>query len=278
MAPVVSPAAFLRVYEPLAAFVPTERARWERYASRPDVLSRSVGTRRERESSLAAVIRPSLDVQREGAFVHRADGLVFVCPWNTQVRVWQAAVEFRDGLPGPVADAFLPRPLVDAGERELGRWRARRPTIKIYVQTCTWLVPPPWFVAFDPRERLLVTGDAAERSLVYRTRMGNARRRVARALAALDTVRQNSGDGPAVDGLLELGRWLEEFHPHSQVELDYDRLVDLVDDDELRADTSVADLAEAVTALAGGHPDAASEAYERVLERWRPLQSVESLS
>lgn len=278
MAPVVSPAAYMRVYEPLAAFPPAERVRWERYASGSGAPSRSLGTRRERESALAATVRPTLDVSEEGAFIHRADGLLFVCPWNTQVRVWQAAVEFRDGLPAQVAEAFVPRSLVEAGERDLDRWRARRPTLKIYVQTCTWLVPPPWFVAFDPRERQLVVGASERRSLIYRTRMSSARRRVARALAALDALRQASPDGPGVDGLLELGRWLEDFHPHSQVELDYDGLVDLVDDETLRADTSVADLAEAVSALAGGRADAAIEAYERVVARWRTLQSVESLS
>jgi hypothetical protein len=278
VAPVVSPAAYLRVYEPLAAFPPAERARWERYAARGGVPSRRAGTRRERETALTAIIRPSLDVDTEAAFVHLADGLVFVCPWSTQVRVWQAALAFRDTLPDRVAEAFVPRALADAGERELRRWRASRPGLKVYVQTCTWLVPPPWFVAFDPGERMLVTGRGPERSLVYRTRMGNARRRVARAVTALESLRRISAESPSVDGLVELGRWLEGFHHHSQVELDYDGLVDLVDDDTLRADTSVADLDEAVKALASGQDGVAAAAYDRVLARWRPLRSVESLS
>jgi len=50
--------------------------------------------------------------------------------------------------------------------------------------------------------------------------------------------------------LEEIGRWLEEFHPHSLVELDYGGLVQLLDDDALRADQSVAEVSATVSALA----------------------------
>jgi hypothetical protein len=76
----------------------------------------------------------------------------------------------------------------------------------------------------------------------------------------------------------ELSRWLDGFHPRSRVELDYDGLVDLLDDDVLRRDSSVEDLAEAVRSLRQGRTERAVEAYERVLVRWRPLQSRESAS
>ena len=45
------------------------------------------------------------------------------------------------------------------------------------------------------------------------------------------------------------GRWLEHFHPHSAVELDYGGLVQLLDDEELEADTSAADVNAIVDAL-----------------------------
>lgn len=278
MAPVVSPAAYLRVYEPLAAFSPAERVRWERYAAAGAAPSRRAGSRRERVVALVATIGPSLDVADESAFVQLVDGLVFVCPWYTQLRVWQAAVEFRESLPEAVAQAFLPRRIVDPAAGELEHWRTRRPEIKAYVQTCTWLVPPPWFVLFEPSERQLVTGDTAERSLAYRTSIGHARRRVGRALEALETLRRVAPDAPGLEGLLDLRRWLDEFHHHSRVELDYDGLVDVLDDDQLRADSSVEDLVEAVSALRRGRTDVAVAAYERVLNRWRPLQARESAS
>jgi hypothetical protein len=192
--------------------------------------------------------------------------------------VWQAAMEFRNLMPEQIAEAFLPRRLAEPAEVELGRWRARRPNVKIYVQTSTWMVPPPWFLLFDPNERSLVTGDAAERSVVYRTTMPLARRRMARAVEALEILRASSPDAPSVEGVAELARWIEEFHPQSRVELDYDSLVDLIDDDTLRQDTSVEDLVEAVSALRRGRTDLAVAAYERVLVWWRPLQARESAS
>ncbi|HMA47111.1 MAG TPA: hypothetical protein VKP11_07935 [Frankiaceae bacterium] len=274
MAPVVSPAAYLRVYEPLAAFPPAERARWERLAAE-GAPSRSSGVRRERAAALVAAVRPTLEVAEEGAFVQRVDGLPYVCPWRTQLRVWKAALEFRELMQPRIAEAFLPRRVTEAAEVELSRWEARRPDLKTYVQTSTWVVPLPWFVAFDPGERLLVVGNTPDRSLTYTTLMGNARRRIARALQVL---RRTLPEAPTVEGLTELGAWLEEFHPHSRVELDYGGLVELLDDVALRADTSVADLTAAFAALAEGRGQDAVDAYERVMSRWRLLQGRENAS
>ena len=275
--PVVSPAAYLRVYEPLAAFPPEERVRWQRYAASGPP-SRRAGTRRERVVALVATVRPSLDVNDESAFVQWVDGLMYVCPWSTQLRVWQAAVEFRSLMPERVAEAFLPKRIIAPAELELDRWKARRPAIKIHVQSCTWTVPPPWFVLFDPAERSVDTSDAANRSVLYQTTMSLARRRVARAVEATEMFRAGAGEGTPIEGVAELARWLGSFHPQSRVELDYDGLVDLLDDDTLRQDTSVEDIVEAVSALRRGRTDLAIEAYERVLIRWRPLQARESAS
>ena len=105
--------------------------------------------------------------------------------------------------------------------------------------------------------------------------MSAARRRTARALA---TLRRALPEAPTVAGLEQLGRWLEEFHPHSRVELDYGGLVELLDDDALRDDSSVADLATALAALTDGRGSDAMEAYEGVLARWRPMQALETAS
>ena len=44
----------------------------------------------------------------------------------------------------------------------------------------------------------------------------------------------------------DLGRWLEEFHPRSLIELDYGDLVHLLDDAELTQDESARDMAYAL--------------------------------
>jgi hypothetical protein len=163
------------------------------------------------------------------------------------------------------------------------------------VQAHRWTVPVRWFVLFDREERRLQLGPIAtdprgdfgfggeyggaaegvtiSRSLVYRTAMSQARRRVARALQVL---RKALPDGPTVPSVEALGRWLEEFHPRSLVELDYLGLVDLCADAELRSDDSAGDVAEALAALHRGDTKLATEAYDRVTERWRMAYAVES--
>ncbi len=42
---------------------------------------------------------------------------------------------------------------------------------------------------------------------------------------ALGALREALDEGPLIDGLVDVGRWLEEFHPRSLVELDYGGLV-----------------------------------------------------
>ncbi len=61
----------------------------------------------------------------------------------------------------------------------------------------------------------------------------------------------------------DMARWLEEFHPHSLVELDYGGLVHLMDDDALQADQSVAELSAALTGLDTGQEELA---YRHVSE------------
>jgi hypothetical protein len=182
---------------------------------------------------------------------------------------------------------------------------------RVYIQSSTWSVPPTWFVPFAPSERWLVLGTAgdnqsslpatvsATRTLIYATTMAQARRRVARALG---TVRRIPGSAqvartPGADAehtdlgeqgapptaalvrvsvaLEEVGRWLEEFHPHSLVELDYGGLVQLLDDDALRADQSVAEVSAAVSALASREFELAAAMYQRLRARWRQLEAIE---
>jgi hypothetical protein len=102
--------------------------------------------------------------------------------------------------------------------------------------------------------------------------MSRARRRIAKALRV---VRRVFGEGPATGAIEEVGRWLEDFHPHSLVELDYGGLVHLVDDEALSEDTSVADVNEALERLTAGDLPAAGQCYERVVSRWRSVAALE---
>ena len=121
---------------------------------------------------------------------------------------------------------------------------------------------------------------SATRALVYTTPMTRARRRVARGLAALRHLPTGSGDAilelsRAVGDLAEVGRWLEDFHPYSLVELDYGGLVHLVSDDALCGDQSVAEIRAAIDGAARGECELAVAMYLRARDRWRAFAEFE---
>lgn len=273
-------AASLRVYEPLAAFEGEEREHWEAYSRAGAQLPSEAAGALERAAVAAALVHRRLPVLGEHAHVLDVDGVTLVSPWRTAVRAREALVDFCVDLPDLVADSFVPRTLLEQAEVELDRWRAEHGTVLSHVRTCTWQVPLHWFVLVDPQERSMSLGEPQEstvrrtgRSLLYRTPMSRARRRVARALGVIRTAVR---DDEVTAGLEDLGRWLEEFHPRSLVELDYGGLVHLLDDAELAQDESARDMAQALAHLAAGDGAAATAAYGRLTARMRALQAVES--
>lgn len=292
------------MYEPLSAFPSAERRRWEAYSASGSVPSPRHGQRWERRVGLVAACRATPQVPRLGAAGDHAYVLgshtgLLICPWRTELRCWQAAGELAALMPTELVPAVLPTAEIDLATEEHERWLAAHPDLRAHVLTSRWVVPVRWFLPFHRDERRLQLGPApadtpagpepppgpeAEpaaagqvtavgRSLLYRTAMAQARRRMARALAVL---RRAFDAGPVVGAVESLGRWLEEFHPRSVVELDYGGIVDLRSDAELRADDSVGDVAQALAAIAEGDAENATRAYDRVIERWRIAHRVES--
>src|SRR6266702_3107723 len=192
-------AAYLRIYEPASAFHEPDRSRWVAYADS--------STRPRRRDSLAvehaealrrAITTPGAAVperESEHAYIRRADGITYVCPWQTRLRCLLALV--RPGEAGPA---------------------------RLHILTSVWTVPLAWFVPFAP---------------------------------------------------VEVGRWLEEFHPYSLVELDYGGLVHLVSDDALRGDQSVAEIRAAIDSAARGECELAAAMYARARSRWRAFAEFE---
>jgi hypothetical protein len=278
-------AAHLRVYEPMSALPESEREKWQEYVAQGDLPSRPVQMAREHEVAMSAVlsIPPRLNLSDgvDHAYVRHLDGLTYVCPWRLQLRAWHALDSFRAQLPDELRDAFFPPALSAAADDARDAWVASHPEIKAGILTSTWQVPVAWFTAFEASERRLVlgerrtaetAGDGLDRAMVYVTQMSRARRRVAQALRV---VRKVFDDGPATAAIEDIGRWLEDFHPHSLVELDYGGIVHLVDDETLSDDTSVADVNESLERLSVGDLRAAGECYERVVGRWRSIAALE---
>jgi hypothetical protein len=282
-------AAYLRVYEPLAAFPEPERGYWYRYAE-----AVAAGAGRTAQDELRQLLANLLPVppvavpvhESQDAFVAVVDGVTHVCPWRTRLRGWQALGELTEQFPRPVLDAVLPPVVREQTEADYAAWRARNPDARPWIRTATWHVPVRWFVLFDDSEREYEPtggGESKQPVLRYQTPMVQARRRTARALRALkDSVAGVSptegGGGLLVDGLVDVGRWLEEFHPRSVVELDYGGLVHVIPEGGLSGDRSAADVAEGLAALREGHPDRAGEAYERLADRWRAIRALQYAS
>lgn len=267
-------ASYLRVYEPLAAFREPERGHWTRYAQR----ARLPTAQDELRRSLADLVpTPPVVVpvhESADAFVALVDGVVCVCPWRTRMRGWMAMNELGGLFPATVLDAVLPPVVRGQAAADYERWAERNPDARPWIRTTVWHVPVRWFVLFDDEEREYVTaGAAGDRMLRYRTPMVQARRRLARALR---TLRETVDEGPLTEGLVEVGRWLEEFHPRAMVELDYGGLVHALSREQLAGDRSAADVAEGIAALRAGDSDAAGVAYGRLADRWRAVRDLQS--
>jgi hypothetical protein len=297
-------AAYLRVYEPLPAFGDADRRRWASYAQSPDRPRRATALEAEHALALRRIIAlPPIiapEHECEHAYVRWANGVTYICPWQTRLRSWLAVARLRVSDAALLAAAF-PGGQADEVARAFASWQGQASSLRVYIQVSTWRVPLSWFVPFTAEERWLVLGPPAEageraatasvtRTLVYSTTMPEARRRVARALGA---VRRGQGKplagvlaGPSArDGkprivaeLEAIGTWLEEFHPHSLVELDYGGLVYLLNDDELRADESVAEMNAAIAALAAGEQELAVAMCQRLTARWQARKALERAS
>jgi hypothetical protein len=288
-------AAYLRIYQPVSAFHEPDRSRWAAYAASAARPRRSDSlTVEHAEAVRRAITAPQVVVpaqESEHAYVRRADGITYVCPWQTRLRCLLAYGRMLSGtgalVPGtiPVGDddqamAALTR-LEEAGPN--------RPSAQLHILASVWTVPLTWFVPFAPAERWVSLGQgrpaaaataSATRALVYTTPMSRARRRVARGLAALRALPARSDDAVleparAAGDLAEVGRWLEEFHPYSLVELDYGGLVHLVSDDALCGDQSVAEIRAAIDGAVRGECELAVAMYARARSRWRAFAEFE---
>jgi hypothetical protein len=271
-------ASYLRVYEPLTAFDRERQIFWRRYVREGRAVAPLEGPVRQRTAVIEALGAgwTRLPDLPEEAYVLEADDTLLVCPWNLRIRVAEAALSARDGVPPVLADAFVPPVLAGQAKEVVEHWRSGARVLehgmpRLHEQIATWGVPLRWFVFVDLGERELTTRPE-RRVLRYRTEISKARRRASRGLSVL---RKSVGDAPITEAVEEGARWLEEFHPRSVVELDYGGLVNLLPDEALTADDSPGLVASGLAGLSRGDADAATEAYEKLVARWRAVQLLE---
>lgn len=137
----------------------------------------------------------------------------------------------------------------------------------VHMISSTWTVPLPWFALVRPEDRVLVLAprDDPARQVCWRAAMADVRRRAARAYSvAKDAI----GDEGPTEVLRDTARWLENFHPHSAVELDYGGIVQLIDDKALREDTSAEDVHAILAAMEAGDAEEIATRYDRLRNFW----------
>lgn len=262
--------ASLRIYEPLSAFEPADRLRWQSI----DIDSSSYTV--EEKLALRRLVIPESPAGRpDGVHILEIDGERFISPWATATRCWAALDNFKDSLPSTVVPFFLTPAMEDVITAGVDLLEDKVP----HILNETWVIPPRWFLLFTPEER-----ERGENSnglfTTARTTIALAK---SRAQSAHETVVSAFGEGPVEQDLENLLGWLEMFHAQSYVELDYGGLATYLDrslrdngEVGLLADASIEDVLHSLDGLAAADGTIAGQGYERLMSRWRYVQGFES--
>ena len=262
--------ASLRIYEPLTAFEPVDRIRWQNSDTTID------SKREEQALALRRLVSPEPPaVRRDGAHILDINGTRYVSPWSTATRSWAALDDFKESLPSSITQFFIPPSLEEVITTGVDLLEDRVP----HIITENWVIPPRWFSLYTPDERVRGV-DSDGHFCIARTTMSKARERAERSH---EIVLGAFGQGPVEQEIENMLDWLEMFHPESLVELDYGGLAGYLDNalraqglDGLNDDSSIEDVAHSLSGLAAADGAVAGQGYERLVTRWRSVQAFES--
>lgn len=192
-----------------------------------------------------------------------------VCPLDVRPRSAAALVGFV-ATAHPVLREAAITASVDSVRARAAAILSETPSGAVHAVSTTWTVPLPWFVMFEPAHRRLrlEPRTSPDRESSWRATITDAQARVARAYElAVHTFGER---GPA-KVLEDTAGWLEHFDGNSAVELDYGGLVQLLDDEQLSADSTCADVNAIVDALETGDAETVAERFEQLREFWGDL-------
>ena len=262
--------ASLRIYEPLTAFEPVDRIRWQN-------IDTTIDSKREEQTlALRRLVSPEPPAVRpDGAHILDINGTRYVSPWSTATRSWAALDDFKESLPSSITQFFIPPSLEEVITTGVDLLEDRVP----HIITENWVIPPRWFSLYTPDERVRGV-DSDGHFCIARTTMAKARERAERSH---EIVLGAFGQGPVEQEIENMLDWLEMFHPESLVELDYGGLAGYLDSalraqglDGLYDDSSIEDVAHSLSGLAAADGAVAGQGYERLVTRWRSVQAFES--
>lgn len=266
------PQAYLRVFQPLSAFSSDERAHWERY------IVDGSSTRPTRvlyhQHLVAGKLGLLAPTESEDADIRMFEGHHYICPWRTRVRILTSILQLREMTVPEMADQLVPEDEAKRAARELAKMRRRNPYAVPFMLQSPWHVPIRWFILFDDGERRIQEVEGTGWRLSYETTVGEARRRLDRALGVV----RDAELEPLIEVLEDLARWLAAFDRHSKLELDYARLSSLFSWSELDDDHSAAEVNGAIEALGAGEPARSADLYQEVAGKWAQVRAHESMN
>lgn len=264
--------SYLRVYEPPHALSEAVRAHLAVDIDGSSEPGHTLAT--EQQTALtSAVVSPGLVLANDqipSSYVLRREGHSFFCPTDMPLRSWLSLTALLESVGGTTAHLWLSADSIATADEAFLAWRQRHPSAVPHIRQTTWGIPRTWFVlvAEDERETYEVGG---HRSVRYRTRAVDARRRLAGAHSVL---RRVIDEAELLAELRDLGEWLEAFDSASWLELDYAGVARLLGD-ALATDQSARDVHRALAALRSGDFATAASAYRSFEERWRPVNGYE---
>ena len=268
----------LRVYEPLEAF--PEDQRQQLVASGTRSGSRAAVESAELLASLGRVTRKGGDPFPTGGTdlvritrVPSGDrndpdaGRLLYCPSQLVIRAGLAANALMEGIHGPLADLLIPVDQRDRHQARIDRINASHDAKRVHTRASTWGIPFSWFSLFQESDRKDVV-ESGGRILTVRV-WASLTDALDRARFAVANLALAAPDLDMLDDLTQLTEWLELFHVHSMVELDYGAVADKVYPDE-----SPMDVRLGIECLAEGDMTGAAAAYRRLASRWIPIRQL----
>ena len=264
--------SYLRVYEPPHALSEAVRAHLAVDLDSNAEPGHTLAT--EQQTALtSAVVSPGLVLENgrfPSSYVLRREGHSYFCPTDMPLRSWLSLTALLESVGGATAHLWLSADSIATADEAFLTWRQQHPSAVPHIRQTTWGIPRTWFVlvAEDERETYEVGG---HRSVRYRTRAVDARRRLASAHSVL---RKVIDEAELLAELRDLGDWLEAFDSASWLELDYAGVARLLGD-ALATDQSARDIHRALAALRSGDFATAGSSYREFEERWRAVNGYE---
>src|SRR5436309_6579793 len=149
----VFPCAYLRVYQPLEAFPQEERRHWERYLVSGAQRRPSRPVYREQPTVPEGRLGLLAPADGDHAEVLFEDGVTYVCPWRTKLRLLASLLSPRASTAPEMVDALVSEAEARRAARELARLRRRGSTAVPFILQSPWHVPIRWFVLFSDEDR-----------------------------------------------------------------------------------------------------------------------------